>query len=392
MCGPSGLLLSNLHVHDNHRLFWSSPCDNRSLPIISHALYTTCPPRRAVRCRRPVDAPARSSRRPPGRSARCARGFPRRRHVALPELRLHRADADSGRRRRPRLRGIARATRRSRSATCCRKTNEVRAQFAQLINAESGRDRLPLRHQRRREHRRRCARPEAAATTSSSTNCTTRRRSCSTGTSRETRRRRAADRQGDRDGRGDGDDFERAGRRRTRLVSVAWVSHQNGFRHDMRPLADLAHAHGALLLHRCASRRVGMFPDRRARRPASTAMTVGTYKWLLGGFGVAPFFVRRELLERIRVDRLGALHVEKELPRSSVRDLQDGQEVRLRHAAVRRGLSAGCGARLSRARRRRPDRAHTVALAHELRDGLAALGFRVFTPPEATARRSSPSA
>ena len=34
---------------------------------------------------------------------------------------------------------------------------------------------------------------------------------------------------------------------RTRLVSVAWVSHQNGYVHDLAGLADLAHANGAYL-------------------------------------------------------------------------------------------------------------------------------------------------
>jgi len=33
----------------------------------------------------------------------------------------------------------------------------------------------------------------------------------------------------------------------TRLVSVSWVSHQNGYRHDLTALADLAHTHGAYL-------------------------------------------------------------------------------------------------------------------------------------------------
>jgi len=42
-------------------------------------------------------------------------------------------------------------------------------------------------------------------------------------------------------------DFERLVDNRTRLISVAWVSNLNGFRHEMRPLADLAHAHGAYL-------------------------------------------------------------------------------------------------------------------------------------------------
>ncbi len=110
-----------------------------------------------------------------------------------------------------------------------------------------------------------------------------------------------------RDGRVGVEDFARAVDDRTRLLSVAWVSHQNGFRHDMRPLADLAHAHGALF-YTDAVQALGMFPaDLRAA--GIDCLTAGTYKWLLGGFGVAPFFVRRELLERVKVDRLGALHV-----------------------------------------------------------------------------------
>ena len=34
---------------------------------------------------------------------------------------------------------------------------------------------------------------------------------------------------------------------RTRLISLAWVSHQNGYVHDLKGLSDLAHAHGAYL-------------------------------------------------------------------------------------------------------------------------------------------------
>ena len=40
-----------------------------------------------------------------------------------------------------------------------------------------------------------------------------------------------------RDGVVDASDFAPLIDRRTRIVSVAWVSHQNGFRHDMRPIA-----------------------------------------------------------------------------------------------------------------------------------------------------------
>jgi selenocysteine lyase/cysteine desulfurase len=112
-----------------------------------------------------------------------------------------------------------------------------------------------------------------------------------------------------RDGQVGARDFEPLVNRRTRLVSVAWVSHHNGFRHDLRPLADLAHAHGALF-YVDGIQAVGMFPT-AVKEAAIDAMCAGTYKWLLGSFGVAPFYVRRELLDRIRLDRYGALHVER---------------------------------------------------------------------------------
>ena len=107
------------------------------------------------------------------------------------------------------------------------------------------------------------------------------------------------------------DDFAKAVNQRTRLVSVAWISHQNGFRHDMRPLADLAHAHGALF-YTDAVQALGMFPT-NVKEAGIDCLTSGTYKWLLGGFGVAPFYIRRDLLDRVRLDRYGALHVEREL-------------------------------------------------------------------------------
>jgi len=183
-----------------------------------------------------------------------------------------------------------------------------------------------------------------------------------------------------RDGRVTSDDFARAVDGRTRLVSVAWVSHQNGFRHDMRPLADLAHAHGALL-YTDAVQALGMFPA-DVRAAGVDCMTCGTYKWLLGGFGVAPFFVRRELLERIRVDRLGALHVETELADHRYQIYRTARK--FEYATLPFAEVYQLGAALAYLERVGVDRIerHTVALARGLRDGLTALGFRAFTPPD----------
>jgi selenocysteine lyase/cysteine desulfurase len=183
-----------------------------------------------------------------------------------------------------------------------------------------------------------------------------------------------------RDGTVTSDDFARAVNDRTRLVSVAWVSHQNGFRHDMRPLADLAHAHGALF-YADAVQALGMFPA-SVRDAGVDCMTSGTYKWLLGGFGVAPFFIRRELLDRIRVDRLGALHVEKELGDHRYEIYRTAKK--FEYATLPFAEVYQLGAALAYLEQVGVDRIerHTVALAHDLRQGLAALGFRLFTPPD----------
>jgi selenocysteine lyase/cysteine desulfurase len=173
-------------------------------------------------------------------------------------------------------------------------------------------------------------------------------------------------------------DFEPLVDRRTKLVSVAWVSHQNGFRHDMRPIADLAHAHGALF-YTDAIQAVGMFPV-DVRQAGVDFLCCGTYKWLLGGFGVAPFYIRKELLDRIRLDRFGALHVEKELPGQRFELYKTAK--RYDYATLPFGEVYQLGAGIEYVERVGVDKIeqHTVALARQLRAGLASQGHRLFTP------------
>ena len=165
---------------------------------------------------------------------------------------------------------------------------------------------------------------------------------------------------------------------RTRLVSVAWVSHQNGYRHDMRPIADLAHAHGALF-YTDAIQAVGMFPV-DVRAAGVDFLCCGTYKWLLGGFGVAPFFIRREVLDRISPDRFGAFSVERELPGYHFvlhKTARQFDYATLPFAEVHQ-LGAGL-AYLQRVGIERIEE-HTVSMGRRLQDGLAAQGHKLFTP------------
>jgi cysteine desulfurase/selenocysteine lyase len=82
----------------------------------------------------------------------------------------------------------------------------------------------------------------------------------------------------------------------TKLISVSHVSYINGFRYDLRQLADLAHSYGAYLLSD-STQSVGA-----VRLDVGNAdvdfVTCGAYKWLLGPIGVAFFYIKRELQER----------------------------------------------------------------------------------------------
>ncbi len=164
----------------------------------------------------------------------------------------------------------------------------------------------------------------------------------------------------------------------TRLVSVAWVTHQNGYAHDLRGHADRAHAHGANL-YADAIQGIGMLPL-DAGDTGIDFFTAGTYKWLLGGYGVAPFFVRSALLDTIEPDRAGSLNIARELPDFHF-ELHDDARKYI-YATPAFGAIYQLGAALDYLL----DvgvaniEQHTVALARRLHDGLTSQGHRLLTP------------
>jgi selenocysteine lyase/cysteine desulfurase len=100
-----------------------------------------------------------------------------------------------------------------------------------------------------------------------------------------------------RDGRIDIQDLERVVDNKTKLVEVSLVSMYNGFQHDLKAVCDLAHAHGAYV-YADIIQGVGAVPfDVRASGVDFAASA--TYKWLMGDFGLAFFFVREDLLGKV---------------------------------------------------------------------------------------------
>lgn len=182
-----------------------------------------------------------------------------------------------------------------------------------------------------------------------------------------------------RDGAVTAADFEPHIDKRTRIVSVAWVSNQNGFRHEMRPIADLAHANGAIF-YADAVQAAGMI-DIDVRAAGVDALCSGSYKWLMSEFGVAPFFVSREAIDRIQSDRIGEFSVTEEEPDRHYRLVKNARKFE----GTSRSFGAVAQLQASLAYLEKvgigPIEKHTVGLAQQLYEGLVQQGYRMFTPP-----------
>jgi selenocysteine lyase/cysteine desulfurase len=180
------------------------------------------------------------------------------------------------------------------------------------------------------------------------------------------------------EGRADRENFEPYVDSRTRLLSVSWVSHQNGFRHDLKDLADLAHAHGALL-YADGIQALGMFRTHLGQEGVDFVAS-GTYKWLFASYGVAPFFIREEHLDRVPPDRMGALSLESEGPDHEFRLYPSARKYE--YATLAFGPVYQLDAALDYLTKVGLGNIedHTVPLARQMRRGLVDLGFRVRTP------------
>jgi selenocysteine lyase/cysteine desulfurase len=91
-------------------------------------------------------------------------------------------------------------------------------------------------------------------------------------------------------------DLERVVDRKTKLIAIAIVSNVNGYVHEIRKIADLAHAHGAYV-YVDAIQAAGAVPiDVKAM--GIDFLACSAYKWLMGGrFGY--LYVREDLQDPV---------------------------------------------------------------------------------------------
>src|SRR3569623_561747 len=105
------------------------------------------------------------------------------------------------------------------------------------------------------------------------------------------------------DGRSDLADVRATIGRNTRLVAVSLVSSGTGFTHDLTELCAVAHARGALV-YADIIQAAGATPV-DVRASGVDFACCGTYKWLMGDFGTAFLYVRRDRRDRLHRVEVG---------------------------------------------------------------------------------------
>jgi len=163
---------------------------------------------------------------------------------------------------------------------------------------------------------------------------------------------------------------------KTIALSISHVCRKTGLRHDLRSLAKLAHAHGALLLVDGAQSVGAVHVD--VQGDGVDLMSFGAMKWLLGTPGVAFLYVRRSLIDRLRPAQAGPAGVR-------VTD----EELEFEAGAQRYELSSGNWGGLGASRRsaellasvpRTDVERRVLDLSGRLIDGLRERDLVVFTP------------
>lgn len=99
------------------------------------------------------------------------------------------------------------------------------------------------------------------------------------------------------------EDLEAAMNDETRLVAISAISTINGFQHDLKAVADLAHAYGAHI-YVDAIHAVGAVPvDMRAS--GVDFLSTASYKWLMGDMGLGFMYARGDLIPQLQRPRAG---------------------------------------------------------------------------------------
>lgn len=95
----------------------------------------------------------------------------------------------------------------------------------------------------------------------------------------------------------------------TRLVAISMISSETGFEHDLKAVSDLAHANGACA-YVDAIQAAGAVPI-DVKASGVDFLCSGTYKWLMGDFGIAFLYVRPDRHTNLARTQVGWRQIEE---------------------------------------------------------------------------------
>ncbi len=99
------------------------------------------------------------------------------------------------------------------------------------------------------------------------------------------------------------DDLEAAITAGTKLVAISLVSAYNGFQHDLKKLCEIAHAKNAMV-YADIIQAAGTVPI-DVKKSGIDFCACATYKWLMGDFGVAFLYVKKDRLDLLKRSQIG---------------------------------------------------------------------------------------
>jgi cysteine desulfurase/selenocysteine lyase len=106
------------------------------------------------------------------------------------------------------------------------------------------------------------------------------------------------------------EDVEKAVDDKTVAVAISQVEYANGFRHDLRPISEIAHEHGAHLIVD-AIQACGVVPV-DVKRDNIDFLAAACYKWLLSPPGAGFFYIKQELIEKSEPSYVGWASVKQQ--------------------------------------------------------------------------------
>ncbi len=179
---------------------------------------------------------------------------------------------------------------------------------------------------------------------------------------------------------------------RTAAISVSHVQFLTGHRLDLRALADLAHAHGALLIVD-ATQSAGQAPEDVAADDVDVLLA-GSYKWLCSTFGAALCYLRPELWERFNPPFVGWRTAPSPYAlKSQWQGLAQGAR-RMELSTMSHSAAVALGAAIEYVLKLGPNEIlrHTLDLTGRLMRGLSDLGAQLLTPVEDSRRAGTVTA